>query len=479
MKQFIIDKHFYIITFLFVLANSIFIATENFLLLLIPFALIVGISAIRELDKVLLAAVFFTPLSIPLHEYIQGLSFDLSLPAEPLLITVMFIFIFKALKGNFLDTRIMMHPVSIAIYINLFWIFFTSISSSMPVVSFKFLISRIWFVIPLYFFSAHLFRDSKYINRYLWLYIFSLLIVAIYTMTRHFSFGLFDKEAAHFVMSPFYKDHTSYGAVLAMFIPILILFIFKRNQKSLRFLALALLPVFLFAVTLSYTRAAWLSLLIASVLLFVFLLKIKIRYLIFFGTIAGIMFFFFQFEITDKLKKNRQDSSEEIEDHLSSMTNIATDASNLERINRWNSAIKMFKERPVLGFGPGTYMFNYAGYQMSPDRTIISTNFGDKGNAHSEYIGPLSESGILGAFSFILILLTTVYTAVNILYKTKDINIKITVFGCFLGLITYYVHGFLNNFLDTDKISVPFWGFTAVIVALDLVSKQQIVSQKT
>ena len=37
-----------------------------------------------------------------------------------------------------------------------------------------------------------------------------------------------------------------------------------------------------------------------------------------------------------------------------------------------------------------------------------------------------------------------------------------------LGLFTYYVHGIFNNFLDTDKLSVPFWGFTAALVALDL-----------
>ncbi len=36
-----------------------------------------------------------------------------------------------------------------------------------------------------------------------------------------------------------------------------------------------------------------------------------------------------------------------------------------------------------------------------------------------------------------------------------------------LGLITYFAHGFLNNFLDTDKLSVPFWGFIAIIVALE------------
>ena len=37
-----------------------------------------------------------------------------------------------------------------------------------------------------------------------------------------------------------------------------------------------------------------------------------------------------------------------------------------------------------------------------------------------------------------------------------------------LGLVTYYFHGTMNDFLDTDKASVPFWGFIAILVALDL-----------
>jgi hypothetical protein len=37
-----------------------------------------------------------------------------------------------------------------------------------------------------------------------------------------------------------------------------------------------------------------------------------------------------------------------------------------------------------------------------------------------------------------------------------------------LSLITYYIHGILNNFLDSDKASALFWGFSAILVALDL-----------
>jgi putative inorganic carbon (HCO3(-)) transporter len=33
--------------------------------------------------------------------------------------------------------------------------------------------------------------------------------------------------------------------------------------------------------------------------------------------------------------------------------------------------------------------------------------------------------------------------------------------------MTYWTHGFLNNFLDMDKASLPVWGFTALIVYFD------------
>jgi hypothetical protein len=37
-----------------------------------------------------------------------------------------------------------------------------------------------------------------------------------------------------------------------------------------------------------------------------------------------------------------------------------------------------------------------------------------------------------------------------------------------VGLITYLAHAFLNNFLDIDKVAVPFWGFVAALVIIDL-----------
>ena len=65
------------------------------------------------------------------------------------------------------------------------------------------------------------------------------------------------------------------------------------------------------------------------------------------------------------LEKNKQDSSDKISENIQSISNITTDDSNTERLNRWSSAISMFKERPVFGWGPGTFQFQYAPFQKS------------------------------------------------------------------------------------------------------------------
>jgi O-antigen ligase len=133
----------------------------------------------------------------------------------------------------------------------------------------------------------------------------------------------------------------------------------------------------------------------------------------------------------------------------------------------------MFKEKPLFGWGPGTYTFKYAPFQVSYEKTPISTDAGDRGNAHSEYLGPLSESGLLGSLTFIAIVIVTLITGFRVYKKVETKVLKIFTLSLVLGLITYYTHGILNNFLDTDKASALFWGFAAMLVAFDISYKKK------
>jgi len=341
------------------------------------------------------------------------------------------------------------------------------LTSELPIVSLKFLVSRIWFVIPFFFVAAMLFRKIENIKKFLWLYTLGLLVVIVYTISIHSTYG-FDEETGHWVMSPFYNDHTAYGSALAMFIPISIGFIFFPEQKKwLKSAAVIALTLLVAAIILSYSRAAWLSLLAAAGVFLLVIFRIRLYWVIITLIVVFGLFFTFQNQIIDSLEKNKQDSSANFAEHIKSMTNISSDASNLERINRWQAAVRLYNDRPIFGWGPGTYQFVYAPFQRSKEKTIISTNLGDKGNAHSEYLGAMSEQGFMGLILILLLFASGVYYGLMV-YKKGNLKVKFLSMMVTMGLITYMAHAILNNFLDSDKLSVPFWGFFAVIVALDV-----------
>ena len=233
------------------------------------------------------------------------------------------------------------------------------------------------------------------------------------------------------------------------------------------------LLILLTALVLSYCRAAWLSLAFALGVLFIVLFRIKFKWIFFVSVILGILFYLFSFQILDRLEKNRQGPSANFVEHLRSISNISTDNSNLERINRWQSALRMFEDRPVFGYGPGTYQFEYAPFQRAREKTLISTNAGDKGNAHSEYIGPLAEQGLPGMLIVFVLVGSFIVVAMRVYRRSADREVRMLSLSLMLALLTYFLHGTMNNFLDTDKASVPVWGFMAAIVALDIYSGKE------
>lgn len=466
----------YGVSFAFLVANAYCIANEFFWLNLIPPVLLVIYMAVTRMDKLLLFCVFLVPLSINLADKEVGLG--LSLPVEPILVGILLLYAVRMLYTGSLNRELLRHPVTIAILFNLAWILVTSLTSQMPVVSFKWLMSRLWFVVPFFFMGYYMFSDFRNMRRFLWLYILPLTIVIGYTIYMHWQFG-FEEDPAHWVMSPFYNDHTAYGAALAMFIPALIAFTFHSNYSSnIRIIAGILLTIFTVALILSYTRAAWVSLAGALMLYLVLLFRIKWQWIAFVFIIAVVYIMASWSDIVMNLESNRQDTSDDLAEHLESISNISTDASNLERLNRWNSAFRMFNERPVFGFGPGTYSFMYAPYQLSSEKTIISTNAGDMGNAHSEYIGPLAESGFLGMFSFLAVSIAIVATGWRLYQRMEKGPQRAIILAVLLGIVTYLIHGTLNNFLDTDKASVPFWGFAAMLVAADIAHSRKLREQE-
>lgn len=440
---------------------------EYYFYLLIPVILFVVVLLFINIKIAPFLIAFITPLSVTYT--IKELA--ISLPSEPLLIFIMLLFVWEVFFTNRYDKKVLKHPISIAIYISLAWTFITSVFSVDYLVSFKYLLSQFWFIIPCYFVVIPLFRKFKNLKNFFLCYVIPLSVIAIVCIgllsTENFALSY-----AHYVMQPFYNDHTAYGAVLALFVPLSFVFVIGNEKLTpniyWRIFSTIVFIVLVLGLILSYSRAAWASVLAAIGVFVVVKMKIKLKTILIGLGVVGAFVLIFWSSILGMLQQNNQDSSGNMVEHMTSITNISTDDSNVERLNRWACALAMFEERPIVGWGPGTYKFIYSGYQKSYNLTQISTNAGILGSTHSEYLKPLSEQGFFGTIAVLILYLTTVCIGLKVYHKAEDKAVADLALFLVLSLVTYYVHGVFNNFLETEKLAVPFWGLTAMIVALDI-----------
>ncbi len=461
----------YFVSFVFLGINIMLLSSGFYYFSFIPLILYLVYLYFTALDKVFFIAVFLTPVSFKL--VFQEFNLAINLPSELLLFGIMIIFILKIIYENPLTKRFVTHPVSIFIILQFSWMFITVVTSQIPLVSAKYLIMQMWFVIPVFYFGHIVLFNKKRIYLFSLLLIISICITVFYT-TIHHALHDFSRGISNLVMRPFYNDHTAYGAVLALMLPVTLGIALKSKMKEFtRFYFFFPSVLFMLGIYLSFSRATWLSLILAACFLFFLIFRVKFRWLLLSAITLSVLFYLNIDNIISYLEKNRQDSSRYFIEHVKSISNIRTDASNVERINRWNCAIRMFKDYPVFGTGPGTYQFLYAPYQKAKEKTIISTNFGDGGNAHSEYLTPLAERGFLGLIFFICLIVSVYITGIRAYNRLKDKELKMIIAVILTGLFSYLIHGFLNNFLDTVNASVIFWGFIAIIVNLSILSKQK------
>ena len=231
---------------------------------LLPFLILLSWWGIKRLDLFIGTILITVPLSLNLQEF-SDTSLGLYMPTEPLLFLGLLIFVFRSLKGWPVDKRLLTHPISIIISLMMLWMLITTVTSFDPIVSLKFTISRAWFIAGFFFFLGHIMlHKPEYRERMVMLMIFPLCIVIVYTLIRHAEFG-FEKHAGHWVMKPFFKDHTSYGAVMAMFLPPAIALLSKRSRPTLTKVMLAIATgVIALGLVFSFTRAAWVSLVIVA-----------------------------------------------------------------------------------------------------------------------------------------------------------------------------------------------------------------------
>lgn len=323
------------------------------------------------------------------------------------------------------------------------WGWVSALFSSMPFVSAKYMLVATVHAVAFLGFSL---LDREGAKKGLWAFALSVAGVTLYTVIRFGVYFHFRSDQANLAPMPFFDDHTVYAAVIVLLLML---------TPCVRW-GWYLLPVFTVGLVCSTGRAAWLSLLLA-LLGGVLMLALRQRRVWLSGLLlAGVLVVFWVF------------SGQNIPFFM------GKDTSSAERWNRYQAALRMVKERPVVGFGPGTYQFQYISYQDSAQMTRISvqapvvsrnpSNYGRGGGAHSEYFQALSETGWPG----LILLLGWVLAP----FLFIPLNQKQLIF--LFAWLSYWIHGIFNHFLHDPKVSFLIWLVFASFMELENEAKKSV-----
>jgi putative inorganic carbon (HCO3(-)) transporter len=474
----IIRLHWQYIAMLFIaliFAYALYSEKSN-LLIGLEVSIIIGLFAVllfTDKNLVVQFIILMAPLSISLS--LPGAS-KLSFPTEMGSFILIFFVGFLLLLKDKTDWKFLRHPITILLLADLLIHSYATVLSTMPVISIKRLFLRFVFVLAYFFIFYEWYKKDKKLNRIFILYAIGFILPIFYTLMKHSNYG-FSQPTSYIMSQPFYKDHTIYGACLAFILPFLIFWLvnsWKHISGLIKTGMSALLVLLFIAFILSYSRASWISFLLVLVFTFLLRYKIKIYHLIGLLLITGTIAFFSFNKLYELARQEDLKTSNNIGKHLSNVGNLDNDASNLERINRWVCALRMFQEKPLTGFGPGTYQFQYGSFQSANFMTRISTYHGNKGNAHSEYLSPLAETGILGFIQFVIFVFYSIHLGLKLYYRHSDNpKLKVTIYGAMAGLCTFFVHGFFNSFLDYEKMAILVYGSLALLVYIDVNYKEE------
>lgn len=110
----------------------------------------------------------------------------------------------------------------------------------------------------------------------------------------------------------------------------------------------------------------------------------------------------------------------------------------------WRNSVEMIKEKPLLGFGAGSFRIFYPGYlyKAELDRAFGKTK--QIRRTHNDFIQAGVETGIIGMILFVMLPFSGLYMAWRIVHSDKLAHISVLVYGLSAGLVSFMVTAFFS-----------------------------------
>lgn len=305
------------------------------------------------------------------------------------------------------------------------------------------------FISPLIgIFIIFIYSFNKYnINKIFIGFTFSFFINALAVIYQFFNGDIISPEIR---LTGFNNSYMLLCAVNLLILPIIfVLAIHKSNiSNKIRLFFLIAILINVPAVIFENTRIVYLGLGVIFPLIILFSIKNKYKAIILIILLSLYSYTCFQISPTSTQR----------------FSNITTtdksDFSNYQRILMWQSSLNMFIEHPIFGVGVGNWHEQYTTNYTPPIKT------GDFYHPHNVLLNMLSETGILGGISYLLLFLYLYYISIKNYIKEQDI-ISLAYIS---SLLAYTINCLTDSMFCGYNIKMPttiFWLFTGFYLILN------------
>ncbi|HJW17782.1 MAG TPA: O-antigen ligase family protein [Flavisolibacter sp.] len=423
-------------------------------------ALLLGAYLLLQYPEVLFyVLVGSIPWSLEYH-FSNALGTDL--PDEPLMLLAAFAALIMVISHR---KSLAAKSVPLLLFLvgaQLSWTFVTVLLSTGVFISLKYFLAKSWYLLAFFVLPLFLFNDPKVIRRTGIVLALSMFLAVLFVLYKHSAFG-FSFEKVNTALEPFYRNHVNYSALLVCTIPIVLAGLRISRKNRLWLVAAGL--VMLAALYLSYSRGAWLALIIGMISYGLLQQKWMVNaFVLFIGLSIGSILWL---QHNDRYLQYAPQYSTTIfhtnfEEHLVA-TYQMKDLSTAERYFRWIGGARMVKDSWLTGLGPNTFYDNYKPYTIPAFKTYVSKNE-EHSTVHNYFLLMLIEQGAMGLLLFLATIIIAFREAQVIYHRTTDPFWKSTIAAIVAILAMICTVNFLSDLIESDKVGPLFYLCLAILI---------------
>lgn len=396
-------------------------------------------------------------------------SLGLDFPDEPLLLLLTGIVLVKLMhEPRWFPDEVKFHPLFFVLVIYFLWLIITCCYSAEPLLSVKYLLAKIWYIVPLVILPAIIVRSREHIKQLATCLLLPMLFVVAFTLARHALWG-FSFEKINKVLFPFFRNHVNYSSMLVCLLAVgWCCRVLTPKQNKLRTWINIALFTGAVALLFAYSRGAWLALL-AGVAAVWLIRKKKIQVVIVLAVLAVLLST--AWLITDKRYMRFAPDHDhtvfhtDFSEHLTA-TIALKDVSNAERFYRWIAGARMLAEKPITGFGPNTFYLHYRPYTINRFETWVSNN-PEHSTVHNYFILAALEQGLPGLVIFLGLYFGMLLRIQQLYHRFQNPFYKQVTLTTGVVLVMIGVINSLSDMIETDKIGGLFWLSLGMIIVLE------------